>query len=323
MLGYDAEPEEVERIVADLHGVCADPLACDPALIPGEHRLLMVYADLQALSRPRLDETDPHADLRSPREHLNAYLRSLDVEQEALPERFLTQLRRALSHYGIDELDRTPELEEACYRLFLAQQRSEETRPAILALLDRRLDQCEALAGHVGEDFREALDRLASAAGRDPILADLALETRFHYFDQPVIEAAAAATYEEAEAHLTSLSADPAGPGRAERIDALVACPRPLAPILSERLRAADPPLRRALLETMTRRYYRMRAFGEFEELELNGRPFLTAIEPHGEGARRVATAYIDLDDLAAAASAIADYARSLPGGGARGGLLR
>ena len=35
MLGYDAEPGEVERIVADLHGACSDPLGCDPALIPG------------------------------------------------------------------------------------------------------------------------------------------------------------------------------------------------------------------------------------------------------------------------------------------------
>ncbi len=205
MLGYDAEPGEVERIVADLHGACADPLACDPALIPGEHRLLTMYADLQALSRPLLDETDPHADLRSPREYLNAYVRSLDVEQEGLPERFLHQLRRALSYYGVDDLDRTPELEEACYRLFLAHQRAEQIRPAIVALLDRRLEQREELAGHVGEDFREALDRLAASAGRDPILADLARETRFHYFDQPVIEAAAAATYEDAEAHLAAL----------------------------------------------------------------------------------------------------------------------
>ena len=315
MLGYDAEPGEVERIVANLHGACANPLACDPALIPGEHRLLTMYADLQALSRPLLDETDHHADLRSPREHLNAYLRSLDVEQEGLPGRFLEQLRRALSHYGIDGLDRTPQLEEACYRLFLTQQRSERTRPAIVALLDRRLEQREELTGHVGEDFREALDRLAAAAGRDPVLADLARETRFHYFDQPVIEAAAAATYEDAEEQLEALTADPASSDRAARIDALVACPRPLAPMLSERLRAAGPLVRRVLLETMTRRYYRLRSLSGFEELELTGRRFLTALHSHGEAARRVATAYIDLDDLPAAAAAIADYARSLPTG--------
>ena len=315
ILGYDAEPGEVERIVADLHGACADPLACDPALIPGEHRLLTMYADVQALNRPLLDEADPHADLRSPREHLHAYLRSLDVEHEGLPERFLEQLRRALSHYGIDGLGRTPELEEACYRLFVAQRRSREARPAIMALLDRRLEHREALAGQVGDEFREALDRLAAAAGRDPVFADLARETRFRYFDQPVIEAASAATYEDADEQLAALTADPARPDRSERIDALVACPRPLAPMLSERLRASDPPLRRVLLETMTRRYYRMRTLSDFEELELTEHPFLTALDPHTEGARRVATAYTDLSDLSGAAAAIADHVRSLPTG--------
>ncbi len=317
MLGYDSEPGEAERIVADLHGACADPLECDPALVPGEHRLLTVYADLQALSRLQPDEADPHAELlHSPREHLNAYLRSLDVEAEGLPLRFVDQLRRALSHYGIEELDRTPQLEEACYRLFLSQRRAEQARTAVVALLDRRLEQQEDLAGHVGEDFREALDRLAAAAaGRDPILADLARETRARYFDQPLIEAAATATYREAEEHLAALSADPDGAGRADRIDALVACARPLAPMLSERLRGAGPPLRRALLETMTRRYYRMRMLRDFEEVEFEGRPVLTASHAQGDGTRRVATAYVDLDDLPAAAAALADYAASLPRG--------
>ncbi|MGO9881794.1 MAG: acetyl/propionyl/methylcrotonyl-CoA carboxylase subunit alpha, partial [Solirubrobacteraceae bacterium] len=52
VLGYDIEASEVTRIVADLHGACSDMLACDPELIPGEHRLLAMYADLLALARP-------------------------------------------------------------------------------------------------------------------------------------------------------------------------------------------------------------------------------------------------------------------------------
>src|SRR5512132_180123 len=234
VLGYDARFGEVERIVADLHGACADPLACDPALVPGEHHILIVYADLQALHTPQHDEIDPNTEfVRSPREHLNAYLRSLDAEAEGLSEHFVVDLERALSHYGIDGLDRTPELEEACYRLFLSQQRSEQVRPAIVAMLDRRLEQVEDLAGHVGEEFREALDRLTVAVeGRDRILADLARETRFRYFDQPVIEGASAATYREAEADLEALRADPQDTVRRTRMQSLVDCPRPLAPLL-------------------------------------------------------------------------------------------
>ena len=315
VLGYDAEPGEVERIVADLHGACADPLSCDPALVPGEHRLLKVYADLQALSRPESDEADPNVELlRSPREHLHAFLHSLEVEAEGLPDRFVAQLRRALSHYGVEDLDRTPELEEACYRLFIAQSRAAEVRMAIVALLDRRLDEAESLVGHVGEDFREALDRLIAAAeGRDRILADLARETRFRYFDQPVIETAAAETYREAEEVLAALGDDPDDPRRSERIRSLVECPRPLAPLLSERLGDASPPARRALLETMTLRYYRLRELGEFSPLDLGVASFLTA--PGVDGDARVAAAYVDLDGLGEAAAALAGHAGSLAPG--------
>ena len=69
---------------------------------------------------------DPEREmLRSPQEYLHAFLRSLDAKAERLPERFVALLQRALAHYGVEGLDRTPALEEACYRLFLAQQRAD------------------------------------------------------------------------------------------------------------------------------------------------------------------------------------------------------
>ena len=317
VLGYDAEHGEVGRILADLHGAYSDSLAADPALVQGEHRLLTVYADLQVLSRPHHDEADPDAELvRSPREYMNSYLRSLDVEAEGLPARFVADLGRALSHYGVEGLDRTAQLEEACYRLFLSQRRAERARVVIVTLLDRRLEQVDALVGRLGDDFREALDRLIAATqGRDQVLADLAHETRFRYFDQPLIEATTAATYREAEADLAALVADPEGADRADRIEALVAYPRPLVTLLSERLRDGAEPLRRALLEAMVRRYYRMRTLGEFEVLELAGGSFLTATHPHDEGLRRMVTSQIDLEDLPTAAAALAAYAASLPEG--------
>ena len=182
-------PRKCERTIADLHGQCADLLACDPALIPGEHRLLGMFADLRAVSRPDRGDQEPESEpLQSPQEHLHAWLRSLDAEAEGLPPRFIAALRRALAHYGIDSLERTPALEEACYRLFLSQQRAEIARTAIVAILDRRLEDADELVGHVGEEFREVLDRLAIALeGRDPVVADLAREVRFRYFDEPVI----------------------------------------------------------------------------------------------------------------------------------------
>ena len=84
-------------------------------LIAGEHRLLDVFTDVRALSRAR---HDPERELlHSPQEYLHAFLRSLDAKAERLPDRFVSLLERALAHYGIESLDRTPALEEACYRL--------------------------------------------------------------------------------------------------------------------------------------------------------------------------------------------------------------
>ena len=71
VLGYDIDAAEVERTIADLHGPCADLLACDPALIPGEHRLLGMFADLRAVSRPERVDQEPESEpLRSPQEQL-------------------------------------------------------------------------------------------------------------------------------------------------------------------------------------------------------------------------------------------------------------
>ncbi|HSD24795.1 MAG TPA: carboxyl transferase domain-containing protein [Solirubrobacterales bacterium] len=317
VLGYDGEPGEPERILADLQGASGEQAVFDLGLVPEEHRLLSVYADVQALSRPAHEESDSEAEpLLSPREHLNAYLRSLDVEEEGLPDRFAQLLQRALAHYGVEGLNRTPELEEAGFRLFLAQQRAEQVRVAIVALLDRRLEQVDVLSGKVGEEFRELLDRLTAAAeGRDPILADLSREVRFRYFDEPVIEAATAAAYHEAEAQLAELAADPQAPARAALVEALVECPRPLAPTLSLRLRTAEPRLRRVLLEVMTRRYYRRHALEGFEEQEGKGESLLSSAHPEDAGHRRVATAYVTLEALPRAVSSLASYAASLHGG--------
>jgi acetyl-CoA carboxylase carboxyltransferase component len=316
VLGYDVEAREVAQIVEDLHGACADLLACDPALIPGEHRLLQTFADLQALARPRHDEADPESPLlRSPQEHLHAWLRSLDAEAEGLPPTFLEQLRRALAHYGVTGLDRTPALEDAGYRLFLAEQRAGTARTAILAILDHRLEHVGELAGHVGDAFRDALDALVSVMERrDPVVADLARDVRSAYFDEPVIAAARQAVYAEMEGHIAALADDPGRPDRVARLDALVACPRPLAALLTERMGAAAPPLRRLLVEAMARRYYRVRDLAPLEEVTLDGRAFLRSDYPFGDEHRHLAAAHVELGDVPDAVAAAARHAGRLAG---------
>jgi acetyl-CoA carboxylase carboxyltransferase component/biotin carboxyl carrier protein len=315
VLGYDLGAAEVERTIADLHGQCADLLACDPALIPGEHRLLGMFADLRAVSRPDRGAEEPVPELlHSPQEHLHAWLRSLDAEAEGLPPWFVAALRRALAHYGIDSLDRTPRLEDAGYRLFLSQQRAEIARTAILAILDRRLETADELAGHVGEEFRDVLDRLAVALdGRDPVIADLARKVRFRYYDEPVIAAASDRVYADMEHRVAALTSRPEGSNAEQLIREIVDCPRPLAPRLTVAMGSATPVARRRLVEAMARRYYRTRSLGDFEHVDLDGHDVAVAPYVFDGVRRRLATAYVELKDVASIAHAFARHAETLP----------
>jgi acetyl/propionyl-CoA carboxylase alpha subunit/acetyl-CoA carboxylase carboxyltransferase component len=285
----------------------------DPAALDGEPRelarLLSLYADIRAISRPRHDD---EADVGSPLEHLHEYLRSLDAEAEGLPAAFVAQLERALAHYGVTGLERTPALEDACYRLFLATERAAAAQPAILAVLDRLLERPQP----GDEELRAALDELVSAtAGSDAVLCDLAREVRFRSFDEPVIEAARDRDYAEVEAHLAALAADPTGADRERHIAAIVACTRPLAPLLLERMVSADEALCRVLLESVTRRFYRVRTLKGFGEIDVAGQRLLCTRYTHDGPPRNLATAYVARDDLQDAGRAVAAWAAALPEG--------
>ncbi len=93
-----------------------------------------------------------------------------------------------------------------------------------------------------------------------PSISDLAREVRYRYFDQPVFEHTRNQAYNEAEGHLDYLAAHPAAPDRQSRIHDLIECPQLLAGLFAGRLPAADPTLRRTMLEILTWRYYKIRA---------------------------------------------------------------
>ena len=240
-LGYDVTPAEAKRVVGEVLEAPAD--------IEKEARLFEVYADVRALNRPHAERGSGAEALSSPQEHYHAFLRSLDAEAEGLPDRFVAQLERALGHLGVSSLDRTAALEDAAYRLFLAQQRAGAARDAVRALLARRLEQGEAITGEAADTFRGVLDRLEAAlAPREPALAELARELRWRSLDRPSVEAAREDTYAEMRAHLAALAAGAARRrprGAPARAGGLPAAARAAADAGHRRLpaRGADPAL--------------------------------------------------------------------------------
>ena len=94
-----------------------------------------------------------------------------------------------LAHYGVTELDRTPELEEAVFRVFLAQQRSAPDVLLATTLLQRWLTE-PCPEPPADQAARDVLDRLVVATQlRFPVVGDLARSVRFRWFDQPLVDA--------------------------------------------------------------------------------------------------------------------------------------
>ena len=186
-------------------------------------------------------------------------MRSLDAKAERLPERFVNLLGRALAHYGVEGLDRTPALEEACYRLFVSHERADLARAAVMAILEKRLERADELVGNVDAEFRGVLDRLELATERrDPVIADLARQLRNRYFDQPLIAERQAAAYEVVERaparRCSRTRTAPTAPSTSPRWSTRRSCWRRRSSSGCRPATAREHPV---LLEIMTRRWYR------------------------------------------------------------------
>ena len=281
LLGYDLSPAELRKLLTKQRRLAeiADP--DDPALLSCEDGLLDIYAELGALYRPQTEaETDESAPTEHTQEFLLSFLQWLDADLAGLPEGYRRRLERALGRYGVDGLARTPGLESALMWMFRSFARLDELSPVVLAILERRLTYRDALGEHADVSMRARLDRLAEATqGRQQPIADLARDLRFHAFDEPPMEAAAAELIAEMAEHIDHLAEDPEREDRAERIERLVWCPVPLRGLVLDAWGADDPTTpssrRRVVLEVHIRRFYRRSGVGPITFHESDG--FLVA----------------------------------------------
>ena len=301
LLGFDLDPRDEGRTLSGYVAARAELTAAGLRPVAAETDVLRVFADLSELSRnrPAGEDTDSDDRVHSPREHFHTYLQSLDVDRGGLPETFRSRLGRVLAHYGVTELDTTPELQEAVFRIFLAQQRTASDVVVVTTLLQQWVAD-EAPEPGLADEVREVLDRLVLATQlRFPVVGDLARSIRFRWYDQPLVEAerggrargrarASCPTWPRARTCPTTPPAST--PSRRS----------PSRSCASSRQRLEQGiPEREPMLETLARRHYREHELHDLRTLTVGRRPFVVCDYTLDDRPTHLVTTLGTLDELA------------------------
>ncbi|MBS2540089.1 fused acetyl/propionyl-CoA carboxylase subunit alpha/methylmalonyl-CoA decarboxylase subunit alpha, partial [Catenulispora sp. NF23] len=314
LLGFDVDPHDEGRILQDYLTARTTAVEQGQRPLTGELSLIEVFADLAELAADRpvggeYREADTH--LHSAHEHFHTYLRSLDVERDGLPDTFRTMLAKVLARYGVGDLERTPELEAAVFRVFLAMRRSAQHAAVVAALLRGWLNDPlppEAEREPVGP----MLERLIAATQiRFPPVADLARGVVYAWFGQPLLRRNRARVYAAVRKNLRYLDATPQAEDRSERIAEMVRSTEPLVRLLGQRL--VHPELdNSAMLEVLTRRYYGNKGLTGVQTTQAAGTSFVVA---ERDGSRLVSAA-VPFDQLGDALAGLAGLAELEAAGG-------
>ncbi|RJO78855.1 ATP-grasp domain-containing protein [Nocardia panacis] len=304
LLGFDVDPHDDHRILDDYLVARRAAIADNQRPLAEELELIQVFADLVELSHNRSREEDG-GHVPSAREYFHTYLQSLDVERAGLPESYRASLAKALGHYGVTELDRTPDLEAAVFRIFLAQQRPSDTVNVIATLLREWLR--EPVPDRVlREPVGLTLERLVAATQvRFPVIADLTRGVVYTWYGQPLLRRNRARVYTSVRNHLRHLDAHPDSPDRAERMSDMVRSTEPLVRLLGQRLVRGDLD-NSVMLEVLTRRYYGNKGLTGVRVQEVDGNTFVIA-ERRG---LTLVSAAVRFEALGAALRGLAELAK-------------
>ncbi len=307
VLGFDMTGEPLADMIADYLADRDAAVAAGAPVRPGELVLVTAFADIAGLSSAQPD-SDSH---RSPREQFHTYLQSLDVDRAGVTDEFRRALEHALRHYGVTELDPTPALEQAVFRIFLARERYDAGVQVVRALLTAWI------AEPAPAEARGLIDRLVRTLQlRSPLAADIARAVAFRWFRWPEAEAARAAALAGVPDELRALADMPDGPERERRIAALVDIPQPLDGFLAERV-SGQWSAREPLLEVSARWHYGLQDMQSLRTFELAGRPFVVCgynleIQPNRTSATTAVVSMGRFDEVVAGGRLPADLCAQL-----------
>ncbi|OBA67501.1 fused acetyl/propionyl-CoA carboxylase subuit alpha/methylmalonyl-CoA decarboxylase subunit alpha [Nocardia sp. 852002-20019_SCH5090214] len=309
LLGFDVDPHDGGRVLTDYLAARRAAIADSRRPLAEELELIEVFTDLAELSQ-FWGEDAGHGHVHSAREYFHTYLQSLDVERAGLPESYRAKLSKALAHYGVTDLERTPELEAAVFRIFLAQQRPSDTVTVVTTLLREWLG--EPVPDRVlQEPVGLALERLVAATQvRFPVIADITRGVVYAWYGQPLLRRNRARVYTTVRKHLSHLDAHPDAADRADRIAEMVRSTEPLVRLLAQRLVRGNPD-NTVMLEVLTRRYYGNKGLTDVRTQEVDGCTFVVA-ERRGVNLVSAAVSFDSLDTVLSGLTELAGGAASI-----------
>ncbi len=142
MLGFDVDPKHITQMLAEWN----QNLPAESDQIRRiEDEVLNIFVDICSLFKRdpevnhRASGEDPSAEA-----YLFSYLRTLETGGEGLPPDFVSSLRRALSHYGVQTLERSPQLEESLLWIYKSHQHLEQQIAPVMGVLERRLQSAQS-----------------------------------------------------------------------------------------------------------------------------------------------------------------------------------
>ncbi len=215
LMGYDVNPARGERLLALLSAPLPEGLSESFRWELAETRHeLTLFADIE-----QLFVRAPHASVSGdvgPSNHarLRAYMRRIATGGAGISEEFLTILRGALSHYGVEDLQKSEALERAILRA-IASQRSPELRRQLVLEILKRVHTLAESGIHLGNDKRlaDSLSCISGLRGLVPdALADRAIEASNTIFEGPELERQAEQTTQEVESWLAGAESEPSQP---------------------------------------------------------------------------------------------------------------
>jgi acetyl-CoA carboxylase carboxyltransferase component/biotin carboxyl carrier protein len=266
LLGFDMRPEQ-----AIAKGIPTE--SRNEGMLQEEDRILSIFVDICALFRttPRLGK-EMMGEAPSAEACLFSFLHTYDPADTSLPPEFIDALRRAIRHYGVESLDRSPQLQESLLWIYKSHQRIDQQVTAILRILQHRLDTLEACSHPQDPSFKALLDRMIGITRLAfPAISELARELRYRCFEQPIFKRIKEQVLAAVQENLDYLAANPAGTERHERKRWLIDCPQQLASLFCQRFARSPEHLQQTMLEIMVSRYYCVRKLAEFHSAVVEG----------------------------------------------------